>query len=154
MNHGPQGLVVVIHRSAPQPPVNEQLSQPFTRQPFRNPVLVMIPAVDFTIRACQPAISGTYSPIRSLAAKPLIDSLKMTPQPIPLAPKVFSARLGAICANLSTVLYFSGYETASVGVAAMLSCLSFMDGALGFCMGCVIYQYIVYPIFGNGKSVE
>mmetsp|Transcript_26776 Transcript_26776/g.41888 ORF Transcript_26776/g.41888 Transcript_26776/m.41888 type:complete len:112 (+) Transcript_26776:272-607(+) len=96
----------------------------------------------------------TYSPIRSLAAKPLIDSLKMTPQPIPLAPKVFSARLGAICANLSTVLYFSGYETASVGVAAMLSCLSFMDGALGFCMGCVIYQYIVYPIFGNGKSVE
>ncbi len=111
----------------------------------RNPFFIGIVALDYFIRA---AWKIEYSPIRYIAYS-IVSALKFQKKPINLAQKVFASRLGVICAVTSLVLQLLGYTTGAIVVASLLMLLSFMDSVLNFCVGCIIYNYIVFPFYKN-----
>ena len=108
-----------------------------------NPVFIIVVALDYFIRA---ALDIKYSPIR-LVASGGIGILDLKKKPIDLVPKVFASRLGFVCALASAVLVLLDYDIASMGVAGLLMVLSIMDSVFNFCVGCAIYNYLVYPFY-------
>ena len=109
----------------------------------QNPVFIGIVAVDYFIRA---TMKLEYSPLRYIAFS-IISLLKLPKKPVNLAQKIFASRLGLMCATVSFVLQLSGFTTGALIVAGILMLLSFMDSVLNFCVGCIIYNYVVYPFY-------
>jgi len=110
-----------------------------------NPIFIVFVFVDFFIRA---TLNNKYSPVR-FAAAGIVRAINLKKKPINLAQKVFASRLGFVCALSSLMLYLLDYNTASIVVAALLMILSFMDAVFKFCVGCLIYNYLVYPFYKN-----
>lgn len=108
-----------------------------------NPVFIIVVAVDYFIRA---GLNVQYSPAR-LVAVGGIGLLNLKKKSINLAPKIFASRLGFLCALASTVLVLLNYNTASIIIAGLLMVLSIMDSVFNFCVGCLIYHYLVYPFY-------
>ena len=108
-----------------------------------QPIFIYLVAFDYFIRAWMDA---KYSPLRWLALT-IVNSLNLQKNPIDLAQKIFASRLGFLCAFASSILISINYPTAAVGVAALLMVLSVMDSVFNFCVGCLIYNYIVYPFY-------
>lgn len=108
-----------------------------------NPVFILIVSFDYLIRAIAKV---TYSPVRFIAYN-TISILNLQKKPINLAQKVFASRLGMICAIVATILYFTGNTTGSIVVASILLTLSTLDSVFNFCVGCLIYNYLVYPFY-------
>ena len=111
-----------------------------------NPVLIIIVSIDYFVRA---TLDLKYSPIKFVAAG-IVNTLNLNKKPINLAQKIFASRLGFLCAISSSILIVLGYNTASIIVAAMLMGLAIMDSVFNFCVGCLIYNYLVYPFYKNG----
>ena len=109
----------------------------------QSPVYIVIVAVDYLIRA---VYKVTYSPIRFIAYN-IVKTLPLKPKSINLAQKVFASRLGMICAATATILYFTGNITGSIVVTGILLTLSTLDSVFNFCVGCLIYNYLVYPFY-------
>ena len=68
---------------------------------------------------------------------------------IGLAQKVFASRLGWICAMASFIFYSFDIMLGTQISLGILLVLSFADSAFNFCVGCLIYNYIVYPFYKN-----
>jgi hypothetical protein len=64
------------------------------------------------------------------------------------APKVFAARVGFLFALVISILAFV-HPISSVVVALVLMGFNILDGVFNFCVGCVMYTYIIFPVFGN-----
>lgn len=108
-----------------------------------NPLYLVIVTVDYFIRA---ALDGSYSPIRYASAK-IIGLLPLEKKPIGIAQKVFASRLGLLCAIASGIFLYLGNTTGSLISIGILLVLSFADSVLNFCVGCLIYNNIVYPFY-------
>ncbi|HWB26795.1 MAG TPA: DUF4395 domain-containing protein [Chitinophagaceae bacterium] len=106
-------------------------------------IFIYLVATDYFIRA---ALKVQYSPLR-LVALTAINCLSLQKKPINLAPKIFASRLGFLCALASSVLIFLGFPVAAAIVAGFLMILSVMDSVFNFCVGCIIYNYIVYLFY-------
>ena len=111
-----------------------------------NPVFISIVAIDYFVRA---ALDIKYSPIRFVASR-AVNAMNLRKKPINLAQKIFASRLGFLCAISSLILILLGYNTASIIVATLLMCLAILDSVFNFCVGCLIYNYLVYPFYKNG----
>jgi hypothetical protein len=109
----------------------------------RSPYLIGLVAADYFIRA---ALDERYSPIRILAVR-IIRILQITPKPIGQAQKIFASRLGFLCALFSTVLLLSHFTAAALIIAGLLTMLAALDAVLNYCVGCLIYNYVVYPFY-------
>lgn len=109
----------------------------------QSPAFIIIVAIDYTIRA---VYKVKYSPIRLVAVN-IIKPLHLKTKPIDLAQKVFASRLGMLCALTATVLHFTGNPTGSIVVTSILLALSTLDSVFNFCVGCLIYNYMVYPFY-------
>lgn len=107
------------------------------------PMFAFIVAGDYFIRA---VFKPKYSPLKFIAEF-IVKSLSLKSKPINLAPKVFASRLGMLCAVGSVVFYFQNMYTASIGIMAFLMVLSIADSVLNFCVGCLIYNYLVFPFY-------
>lgn len=107
-----------------------------------NPVLVVVVAIDYAIRAIwQPK----YSPIRFLAMR-IANNLYVPEKLIDQAPKLFASRVGFLFAITSTLLFaFSG--PASLLVAGVLLVFTTLDSVLDFCVGCLVYTVVVLPFY-------
>lgn len=110
-----------------------------------NPIYLVIVTIDYFIRA---VLDGAYSPIR-YAAVQIVGLLPLEKKPIGLAQKVFASRLGLLCAIVSGILLLLGNTTGSIIAISILLVLSFADSVLNFCVGCLIYNYVVYPFYKN-----
>jgi len=108
-----------------------------------NPIFAYIVAADYFIRA---SIGGKFSPIMYIA-KAIIKPLNLKAKLIGLSQKVFASRLGFLCALAAVIFYHYDVYLGSMISMGMLAVLSFMDSVLNFCVGCVIYNYLVYPLF-------
>lgn len=108
-----------------------------------NPFYLAIVIADYFIRA---VLDGSYSPIRYAAAQ-IVSVLPLEKKPIGLAQKVFASRLGLLCAVASGIFLFLGNTTGSIISISILLVLSFADSVLNICVGCLIYNYLVYPFF-------
>ena len=110
-----------------------------------NPVFISIVAIDYFLRA---ALDIKYSPIRYVASR-AVNAMNLQKKQINLAQKIFASRLGFLCAISSLILILLGYSTASTIIATLLMCLAILDSVFNFCVGCLIYNYLVYPFYKN-----
>lgn len=110
-----------------------------------NPVFISIVAIDYFVRA---TLDKKYSPIRFLASG-IVNAMNLKKKPINLGQKIFASRLGFLCAISSLILILLGYSTASIIVATLLMSLAILDSVFNFCVGCLIYNYLVYPFYKN-----
>ena len=108
---------------------------------------VAIISIDYFIRAFTPA---KYSPF-SWVAHQLVQSLNLTEVKIDKAPKIFAARVGFLFALTSTLLFFVN-PLSSLIVALVLMVFALLESVFDVCVGCLVYNYIVFPIFGKTSS--
>jgi len=109
-----------------------------------NVALLFAIALDYFIRAATPA---QYSPFSGLAAI-LVDKFKLGDHPIDKAPKIFAARVGFLFALTAAVLFWFN-PTASLIVAFSLMAFALLESVFDLCVGCIVYTYLVLPIFRN-----
>ena len=105
--------------------------------------ILLFLSFDFMIR-------GFGSPKLSLihhTAKSISSLLKLQTKTIDKAPKLFAARLGTLLLVFSLILNLSGFITASVVIVWLIAALSTLECIFGFCVGCYVYQYLVFPFF-------
>ena len=108
-----------------------------------NPAFIVIVVVDYFVRAFLPS---KYSPVKVVSSL-LVKTLGIKGKSIGLAQKVFASRLGWICAMASLIFYsFNMMLGAQISLGILLV-LSFADSAFNLCVGCLIYNYIVYPFY-------
>jgi hypothetical protein len=107
--------------------------------------LIWVIASDFFIRAATPL---PYSPFSWLAAK-IAAVFKLNHHPIDKAPKIFAARVGFLFAFTAAILAFIN-PTASLIVALILLFFALLESVFAFCVGCIVYTYVVLPVFGKG----
>jgi hypothetical protein len=96
---------------------------------------------DFIIRGFTSIKGSPYS----FAAKKLNQIIGLKPIMIDKAPKLFASRVGAVFALTSVSLYFIS-PAASMVVASILMFFAFLEAVFDFCVGCVVYTYVVLPL--------
>jgi hypothetical protein len=101
-------------------------------------------AIDYFIRAATPV---KYSPFSWLASK-IADAFHLANHPIDKAPKIFAARVGFLFAFTAALLYFIN-PTASLVVALSLMFFALLESVFDLCVGCIVYAYVVLPVFGE-----
>ena len=104
--------------------------------------IILFLAIDFYIRAYT---DRQFSPLSYLACQ-IIKALKSKPVWIDKAPKVFAARVGLIFSVTVTLLHFAS-PIAALSVAGILGFFAFLESAFSFCVGCVVYTYVVLPLY-------
>ena len=98
--------------------------------------------IDFFIRAFT---SLKYSPFSWLAYQ-LVELLQLPNKPIDKAPKMFAARVGFLFTLAITALSFVHFPT-SIVVGFILMGFALLEAVFNFCVGCLVYSYIVLPLF-------
>jgi len=87
--------------------------------------------------------------ILALTGSGLKDYIPFRSKIIDKAPKIFAARIGFVLSILSIVLLLSNAILASQITIAVLALFAFLEWAMGFCMGCYIYSWIILPYFSK-----
>lgn len=105
---------------------------------------IVVIVIDYYIRAFTRL---TYSPFSWIAMQ-IVRLANWSPKQLDKAPKIFAARVGWLFALATAVLYFI-YPSASPVVGAILMTFALLESALDFCVGCVVYTYIVLPLAGK-----
>ena len=108
-----------------------------------QPVGIFIVAIDYGIRAFG---YNQYSPICTLAGL-IIRTTGLAPKLVDKAPKMFASRLGFICALLGSVFITAHMPMASMGIIGLFIALATLDSVFDLCVGCMLYNYMVYPFF-------
>jgi hypothetical protein len=103
--------------------------------------IMVILFADFLIRGFTSIKSSPYSYV----AKKLNQILDLKPFMIDKAPKLFASRVGFLFATASIGLYFIN-PLASLAVASVLMFFAFLEAAFDFCVGCLVYTYVVLPL--------
>ena len=110
----------------------------------QNVWFLIFATFDFSFRVFEKL---KYSPITWLVSK-FFNITNLPKKLVNKAPKVFAARLGFFLSALSLVLFFF-FPTSAIVIAGILAVCIFADAAFNFCIGCVIYHYIVFPFYKN-----
>lgn len=108
-----------------------------------QPILLYIVTIDYGIRA---AGYNHYSPLCFIASN-IVRLTGSKPKMVDKAPKMFASRLGFICATLGVVFISLDMVMASMGIIGFFTALALADSVLNFCVGCLIYNYLVFPFF-------
>jgi hypothetical protein len=105
---------------------------------------IMAIVIDYFIRAFT---ALPYSPFSRVAMQ-IVRWTDWSPNRIDKAPKIFAARVGWLFAMATAVLHFI-YPPASPIVGAALMTFALLESVFDFCVGCVVYTYIVLPLMGE-----
>ncbi len=108
-----------------------------------QPILLYIVTIDYGIRA---AGYNQYSPLCFLSSA-ITKLIGNKPKMVDKAPKMFASRLGFICAALGVVFISMDIQMASIGIIGFFIVLALADSVFNFCVGCLIYNYLVFPFF-------
>lgn len=100
---------------------------------------------DFYIRAFT---TLKYSPVSYVSSR-LANALNLDKKPIGKAQKIFAARLGFVMTLAIATLMFFNLTTAAMVVGGILVFFATLEFALGICVGCIIYTYLVLPVYGK-----
>lgn len=107
-------------------------------------------AIDFAIRAFTP---GKWSPLRWLS-KNSSQWLRLKTIPVDAAPKKFAAGLGM---GFSIAIFISGmlnYQITEYIIASMLVGCAILESAFAFCLGCVVYTFLMRFISNKESEVQ
>ncbi len=108
---------------------------------FNTPVFLVFLVIDFFLRAFT---KGKYSPL-CLLSRTLLNLLKLSEIKIDKAPKIFAARMGFVMTFTIALLFLLNLGIAAMAVAGILVFFATLEFALGVCVGCMIYTYLVLP---------
>ena len=110
----------------------------------RNIFLIGVLLVDFFIRAFT---ALRYSPGNWLSSQ-IVRRLRLPEVKTDKAPKVFAARVGFLFAA-ATLAFFAINRRVSVVISLVLMSFALLESVFNFCVGCLVYTYVVFPIFGK-----
>lgn len=108
-----------------------------------HPIAIFIVTIDYFIRAIG---YNHYSPICMIASS-IIKWTGVKPKMIGKDQKVFASRLGFICALLGSFFILFNLPMASRGIIGLFIALATLDSVFDVCVGCLIYNYLVYPFY-------
>jgi Domain of unknown function (DUF4395) len=95
--------------------------------------------IDFGIRAFS---SGHYSLLRWLA-RMLTPMFAQKPRMVDTAPKKFAASIGFFLSlAITTLLVFHLIWPAAILALVLIVC-ALLEGVLGYCVGCVVYTFLI-----------
>ena len=110
---------------------------------FNSVLFFIFLLADFFIRAFT---SLKFSPVSYLASS-LANALNLSKKPIDKAPKIFAARLGFLMTLVITLFSLFNLPVAAIVVSGILIFFASLEFALGICVGCIIYTYVVLPFY-------
>ena len=108
-----------------------------------SPYFVVFIVFDFIIKAFD---KGKYSFTNWIASK-IAKIIKLPTKLIDQAPKLFAVRVGLLTASVSLLFYLIGMPTASFIAAGVLLTFTILDSVFNFCVGCIMYHYLVFPFY-------
>lgn len=107
------------------------------------PALTLLVAVDFFLRGFTKC---KMSPIGYISHS-IANMLGLKTKMIDKAPKTFAARLGFLMTALIFVFSVTGLDVAAYSVAGILVFCATLEFAFKICVGCLVYTYLVLPLF-------
>jgi hypothetical protein len=110
-----------------------------------QPIYLYLVTIDCAMRAIG---KNRYSLLNNIASY-LIKLLGTTPKLTDKAPKVFASRLGFICGLAGSICIALNLSTATIIIIGMWTALAILDSVFDFCVGCLIYNYLVFPFYNN-----
>jgi hypothetical protein len=113
------------------------------------PVILFL-TYDFFVRGFN---YSKYSLIH-LAAKNVLRIAGKGSKLIDKAPKLFAARLGFVMCILITVFSILNIEIASNTLVILILFLSFLESFFGVCVGCILFSWIVLPIYQRRNNFD
>ena len=108
-----------------------------------KPISLYLVTIDCGMRAIG---KNNYSILCVLASN-IIKAFGATPKMTGKAPKVFASRLGFICGLAGSILICFNKPAASIVIISMWTLLAILDSVFDFCVGCLIYNYMVFPFY-------
>ncbi len=96
--------------------------------------------------------SINFSPI-SRTVKIVYKIANLPDKPVDKAPKVFAARLGFFMTALSFGFFFISLLTSQIITGILAVCI-FAEAAFNYCIGCVIYNYLVLPFYKKKNKFD
>jgi signal transduction histidine kinase/CheY-specific phosphatase CheX len=105
---------------------------------FNNPLFLYALTIDFLFKAT----NIKYSPFGKVASF-LTKIFGLPINLIDAGPKIFAFRLGFSMLLVSSILFILGLHNITVILALMFIVLTFLEGALGFCVGCYLYTFFL-----------
>lgn len=113
----------------------------------QNMYIAFFLLADFLVRVMNfPKFSVT-----GLVARRIVAALGIKGKTENAGPKIFAARIGLIFTLLISVPLLMGYPLFSMGAAVVLTFFSFLEGAFGICVACMIYPHVQRIIYKNNK---
>lgn len=109
-----------------------------------NITFIIAIVIDYSIRAFTTLSTSPFSWV----AVQIVRLADLPPKPQDKAPKIFAARVGWLFALATAVLYFI-YPSASPIVGSVLMTFALLESVLDFCVGCIVYTYVVFPLVGE-----
>lgn len=112
--------------------------------------IMAVLAADFALRGFT---SGKWSPMRWLAQN-TSRVLKLRIIPVDAAPKKFAAGLGM---GFSAMIFITGimhYSIAQYTIASMLVGCAILESVFAYCLGCVVYTFLIRIISNKENSVQ
>ncbi|WP_163325870.1 DUF4395 domain-containing protein [Draconibacterium mangrovi] len=106
-------------------------------------IFLIVLMADFFMRAFTQV---KLSPI-SYVSYCLSNALNLKEKPIAKAPKIFAARLGFVMSLIIVGLFLAQLNTAAIVIAGMLVFFASLEFAIGICLGCILYTYLVLPFY-------
>ena len=117
---------------------------------FKSPSLFAALGLDFFLRAFT---RGTYSPLKYIS-KRLSNYFGASPKMVDAAPKKFAAGIGLLFAvSIASLQWFQHDISADLLATALLICAG-LESFKSFCLGCIIYTYIVLPFLSREDSEQ
>ena len=110
-------------------------------------IFITIVAIDYDIQA---TFSSRYSPMK-LVATYIAEIISMPVKMVDAAPRLFTSGVGFLFA-FASLLLFEQNLFASLVIAKILLVFALLDSVFNYCVGCLSYHYIVFPLFGKGRS--
>lgn len=104
--------------------------------------LSVLLAVDFAIRAFT---DGEFSMVKQLSIL-VSTQLKLPKKPIDAAPKKFAAGVGFAFALSIAIAQFFVFTKIAYAIGSVLLVCAVLESALAYCVGCVVYTYLVLPL--------
>lgn len=87
-----------------------------------------------------------------IAARSLVNILGIKGKLENAGPKLFAARIGLLFTVLISTALLLGFNNFAIGAAAVLTFFSFLEGAFGICVACIIYPYFQRLIYRNNDA--
>lgn len=110
-------------------------------------LIILALAVDFYIRAFTKL---KFSPLSFIGSK-ISQLLKLNVKLIDKAPKIFAARVGLVF-SLTIALLSLINPTASIIISLILISFALLESVFNFCVGCVVYTYLVLPFYKKSHA--